>query len=178
MRLFSSILDFILLKFSFEINTELDQELIKNKLIGRFNRDQSFLYPVFENNKFAFSHKNLMPKLYNFSPVIFEGEITKKNRTSIFISVKIYPIFIWIFVFAISIVLISYFTNLGGMRDEFQNTPFPINPVFSPIFILIPYGYYAIKIFDVKGIIKNIVRREEKRAIINNIVHIVDCTEK
>jgi hypothetical protein len=35
--------------------------------------------------------------------------------------------------------LISYLTNLDGMRDEFSNTPFPYNPVFSPIFLCIPY---------------------------------------
>ncbi|WP_296297197.1 hypothetical protein, partial [Lentimicrobium sp.] len=72
------VLDFILFRFSFEIMTELDQELIRKKLYDTFNRDQSFLYPVFEMNKFAFSHKNLLPKLYNFSPIIFEGEISKK----------------------------------------------------------------------------------------------------
>lgn len=168
MRLFRKIFDFILFRFSFEIETEIDQELIKNKLLDRFKRDQSFLNPIFENNKFAFAHKNLMPKLYNFSPVIFEGEINKTKKTYIFISSKIYQIFIWIFILAILISLIGYFTNMGGMKDEFQNTPFPINPIFSPIFILIPYGYYAIKINDVKGIIKNIIKREEKRAITAN----------
>lgn len=70
-----------------------------------------------------------------------------------------------VFVVGILSGLISYFTNLDGMRDEFSNTPFPFNPVFSPIFILIPYGYYVFKINDVKGILESIVRREEKRAI-------------
>ncbi len=165
MKLFLKIFDFFFFRYSFEIETEIDQELIKNKLFDRFNRDQSFLNPVFRNYKFAFSHKNFMPKLYNFSPVIFEGEINKKKKTSIYVSIKIYLIFIWIFVLAIIISLISYFTNLGGMKDEFIDTPFPLNPIFSPIFILIPYCYFAIKINDVKGIIKNIVKREEKRAI-------------
>lgn len=164
MRNLDRVLDFILFRFSFEIITELDQELIRKKLYDRFNRDQSFLYPVFEMNKFAFSHKNLLPKLYNFSPIIFEGEISKKIGTSIFVSAKIYPVFIWFFVVGILSGLISYFTNLGGMKDEFLNTPFPFNPVFSPILMLIPYGYYVIKIIDVKGILESIVRREEKRA--------------
>ena len=165
MKNLDRVLDFILFRFSFEIITELDQELIRNKLDESFNHDQSFLYPTFEMNKFAFSHKNLLPKLYNFSPIIFEGEISKKIGTSISVSAKIYPVFIWFFVVGILSGLISYFTNLDGMRDEFSNTPFPFNPLFSPIFILIPYGYYVFKINDVKGILESIVRREEKRAI-------------
>lgn len=165
MRLFQKIFDFILFRFSFEIETEMDQELIKTKLLYRFNHDQSFLNPVFGNIRFAFSHKNIMPKFYNFSPVIFEGEINKKVRTSIFFAITVHSIFIWIFVFAILSSLIGYFANIGGIKDDFQNSPFPLNPLFSPIFILIPYCYYAFKIIDVKGIIKNIVNREEKSAI-------------
>ena len=109
-----------------------------------------------------------MPKFYNFSPVTFKGEIINNSKTLIFISVKQAPIFIWIFVLATISIIVSYYLNLGGFKNEFANTLFPLNPLFSPIFILIPYCYYAIKIFDVKGIIKNILKREEKRAITAN----------
>lgn len=162
MKLFSKILDLILFRCSFEIKTELDQEVIKNRIYDRLNRDKSFLYPVFDKNEFAFSHKNFLPEFNNFSPFIFEGEITSKNGTSIIICAKTYPILIWFFVAGILTILIGYFTNFLGIRDDFTDTPFPINPLFSPLLIFVPYGYYFMKINDVKGIINSIVVREEK----------------
>lgn len=158
----NKIIDFMLFRFSFEITTELNQELIREKLYESFNQDQSFLYPVYEMNKFAFSHKNFLPGFYDFSPIIFEGEISKKAGTSISVSAKTYPLLIWFFVIGISSILISYFTNFDGMRDEFSNSQFPFNPLFSPIIMLLPYGYYAFKINDVRGILRGIVCREEK----------------
>ncbi len=165
MSLFQRIFDFILFRFSFEIKTETDQELIKTKLLNRIKHDQSFLYPVFENNKFAFSHKNLMPNFYNYSPVVFEGEITKKDKTSIIVKAEIIPIFFWFFVAGILFSWVSFYIDLGGIKEKIINPPFLTNPAFTSIFILIPYGYYAIKINDVKRIIKSIVQSEEKRAI-------------
>ncbi|MDY0281753.1 MAG: hypothetical protein RBR35_14475 [Salinivirgaceae bacterium] len=47
------------------------------------------------------------------------------------------------------------------MKDDFLNAPFPFNPALSPVLILIPYGYYFMKINDVKGIIKSVIKREE-----------------
>ncbi len=164
MKLFGKISDFILFRYTFEIKTEMDPELVRKRLFDRLNGDKSFLYPVFDKNEFAFSHKNFLPEFYNFSPFIFEGEITNKNGTSIIICAKTYPILIWFFVAGILTILIGYFTNFLGIRDDFMDTSFPFNPLFSPIFMMIPYGYYFVKINDVKGIIKSIVAGEEKPA--------------
>ncbi|MBM3436831.1 MAG: hypothetical protein FJY07_11515 [Bacteroidetes bacterium] len=133
--------------------------------MNRIKHDQSFLYPVFENNRFAFSHINLMPNFFNYSPVVFEGEISKKDKTSIIVKAEIIPIFFWFFVAGILFSWVSYYMDLGGIKDKFINSSFPITPAFISIGILIPYGYYFIKINDVKRIIKTIVQSEEKRAI-------------
>lgn len=162
MKLSGNILDFILFRYSFEIKTEMDSELVRKRIFDRLSGDKSFLYPVFDKNEFAFSHKIFLPEFYSFSPFIFEGEITSKNGTSIIICAKTYPILIWFFVAGILTILIGYFTNFLGIRDDFTDTPFPINPLFSPLLIFVPYGYYFMKINDVKGIIKSIVARKEK----------------
>lgn len=163
MKIFRKILDFILFRHSFEIETETDQERIYEKIRERCNIDKSFLSPVFEKNKFAFSHKNFMPAIYNFNLIIFEGKIVRKEKTSVSISATIQTFFIWIYIFAVLVSLIGYVTNMGGMKNEFQDTPFPVNPLYSPIFMLIPYTYYAFKISDVKAIIRNIIKREERQ---------------
>lgn len=162
MKLSGNILDFILFRYSFEIKTEMDSELVRKRIFDRLSGDKSFLYTVFDKNEFAFSHKIFLPEFYSFSPFIFEGEITSKNGTSIIICAKTYPILIWFFVAGILTILIGYFTNFLGIRDDFRDTPFPINPLFSPLLIFVPYGYYFMKINDVKGIINSIVVREEK----------------
>ncbi|MHC1774602.1 MAG: hypothetical protein AB9834_04230 [Lentimicrobium sp.] len=164
MKLSGNLLDFILFRYSFEIQTEIDPELVRKRIFDRLNGDKSFLYPVFDKNEFAFSHKNFFPEFYNFSPFIFEGEITSKSGTSIIICAKTYPVLIWFFVAGIIIALIGYFTNFIGIKDDLMEPSFPFNPLFSPIFMLLPYGYYFMKINDVKGIIKNIVAGEEKPA--------------
>jgi len=165
MKYLKNIFDFILFRLSFIIRTDLSKESVRDIFLKTFQKNKCFIQPEFDNNTFTFSHKNFMPELYNFSPIIFEGEIKNEIKTTINISVKIFPIFFWIFVLAILSILISYVTNFDNMNDDFADTPFPINPKFSPIFILIPYLYYFFKIFDVKRFIKYLMIREEKRAI-------------
>jgi hypothetical protein len=71
------------------------------------------------------------------------------------------PLIILAFAAIILGILVSYHTNPDGMKDDFLNAPFPFNPALSPDLILIPYGYYFMKINDVKGIIKSVIKREE-----------------
>ena len=171
MKLFRRLSDIILFRSTIEIETDLSCEVVKNILIERFKSDQSFLYPVFEDFKFSFIHRSFMPKFNNYSPVISEGEIRNQSKTLIFISVKQVPIFFLWFVFGILCVLIFYNLNYDGFKDEFANTPFPLNPIYSPLLILIPYGYYASKTNNVKRIIKSIMFKEEKRSINESIAN-------
>ncbi len=164
MKIHQRIFDFILFRVSFEIETRLGKDQIKSALADRFYEDRSFLDSIFEEYEFAFSHKNFMPETYGFSPIYFEGEIESKTKTLISVQAKSIRIFIGIFIFAVATILISNYTDLGDVNDKLANVPLDINPLTSLLALLIPYFYYAIKIYDVKNILRDVVRFEEKRA--------------
>lgn len=57
MNLFKDIIDIILFRFSFTIQTNLDKDYTRDLLYTRFNQDKSFINFHAENYKFAFCHK-------------------------------------------------------------------------------------------------------------------------
>ncbi len=161
MTIYKNIIDFILFRLSFKIETNLNRESVKQVLLGWAKRDKNVLSPIFDNYEFAFSHKKTLSNFFNFSLIYFEGEIKNGNKTRVIITSRIMPMFFWIFAFAILSILMSYFLDFDGMKNEFRNSPFPFNPIIVPVLILILYLYYSIKTFDVKSNIKAILKREE-----------------
>jgi hypothetical protein len=154
------IIDFFIFRVSFEIETKLDQGTCKKLLIAIFNRDNCFINPVFRDYKFAFSHKNFMPGTYNFSPFYFDGEIKSGLNTSIYIKSGFVTIFFWMFIIPIIMMIVLYFFNYGNIRSIAKVFPLPI---FLLVYISFNYIYYAYKIYDVKGIIRRLIKTEERK---------------
>ena len=161
MKLLKTIIDFILFRISFKLETILTKQDVKDLLSKRFHNDTSFVEAQFDGYNFAFFHVNIWPRTYNYSYIIFEGEIIENLKTTIIIKVRVLFVLTIVYFLAFLSIFIGYFiikANNDALVDVNQLR-------FSFIPLIIPYIGYFYKIIEVRGILKFMIKRKEKEKI-------------
>lgn len=158
-NIFKKIFNFLLFRFTFKIETLLDNKSTKELILKNLKNNHSFVAPIFENSEFAFAYQISVLNINNFSLFGFEGQLIEKEKTTeIKFKAVIDSIIFSFYIIAFAIFFILYIINFEGVREHAFS-----NPVFALIPIIVIYIIYLMKISEVKSLFKFLFLNEEKR---------------